>query len=141
MTMNNAIKQYQQVDTQTKVESADPHQVINLLMQGAIDRIEQTKGFIREKCWNEKSTTINKTIDIINGLRASLNIESGEEIAQQLEQLYDFMVRHLVVANQKNCISTLEEVESLMKTIKSGWEQIPLDVRQQYQSEIQTQQE
>lgn len=134
--MNNqkGVAAYQQMDLQTKVATADPHEVITLLMQGAIDRIEQAKGFIQQKDYSQKSKMINKCVDIVNGLRAALNMKEGGEITEQLDSLYDFMVRHLFIANKENSETKLDEVADLIRTIMSGWKEIPQSVRQEFQS-------
>ena len=65
---------------------------------------------------------ITKAIDIIlNGLRASLNLEEGGDLAQNLYALYDYMARRLLHANQNNDKAALDEVLSLLTEIHGAW--------------------
>ena len=45
----SAMKQYQQVGVQAQVNDADPHRLIQMLMQGGLDRIAQAKGAMERR--------------------------------------------------------------------------------------------
>lgn len=124
MEYNTATEYNQPINAQ-KVAATAPDHVIHLLLQGVIDRIEQAKGWISVNKPTKKSECINRTIGIINGLRVSLHYNGGVEIANQLEQRYDFIIRHLTKANNDNSIFHLEEVVGLIKTIKSSCTHTP----------------
>ncbi len=116
-----AIRHYQQVVNQTASVCDSPHRLVTLLMDGAIDRLAQAKGHIAQGVVHEKDRNIRSVMDIIDGLRISLNREAGGEIAQNLDQLYDYMNRRLLEANLKDDVSTVEEVIGLLQEIRSGW--------------------
>lgn len=117
-------KQYQEVNVQTAVVDADPHRLIQMLMQGAIDRMVQAKGCIAYGDFEGRNTAINKAVGILDGLMCSLDKEKGGEIAANLERLYDYMIRRLFDANVKNDAIIVDEVMQLMLTIKEGWDGI-----------------
>lgn len=118
------IKQYNQVSIQTDVESAGPHRLIQMLMEGALEKITKAKGHMERAEIAAKGTNIKWAISIIDGLLMSLNKEAGGEIAENLEILYEYMQCTLVNANAENDIELLEEVSSLLITIKDGWDEI-----------------
>lgn len=120
-----AMKQYKQVRVHSSIMDASPHRLIQMLMEGALERIAQAKGYMMNKNVPGKGESIGKAIDIINGLQSSLNKEAGGELAENLSNLYAYMVRRLVDANVNNDIAILDEVSSLMAEIKSGWDNIP----------------
>jgi len=124
-TGHSALKQYRNVGTQSSVESADSHRLVQMLMDGALEKISTAKGFMLRGAIAEKGAHISWAIAIIDGLRAALNKEKGGEIAQNLEDLYDYMGRRLLQANVENKTEMLDEVSSLMLEIKSAWEAIP----------------
>lgn len=117
------IKEYQQVGTQTSIVDADPHRLVQLLFEGALARIASAKGHIARKEYDKKSNQINSAINIIGGLQESLNMDAGE-LAQNLERLYDYMIRRLFEANVRNSIEMLDEVIGLLSQIKSAWDEI-----------------
>jgi flagellar protein FliS len=63
-------------------------------------------------------------VSIITGLRMSLDKEKGGEIAENLDDLYDYMNRRIMEGAQENDVSKLTEVTSLLLEIKSGWDAI-----------------
>lgn len=116
---------YAQVGLQTKVETANPHQLITLLFDGALSAMEIARLHMENGDIAQRGKMISQAIDIIgNGLSVSLNLEDGGELAQRLHALYDYIVRRLLVANLQNDISALVEARGLLAEIHSAWIQI-----------------
>jgi flagellar protein FliS len=124
-----AMGQYKQVETKVGADSADPHQLIVMLFDGALERIAIAKGAIQRNEIEEKGQKIGRAIAIIDGLRASLNKDLGGDIANNLDDLYEYMQRRLFEANLKSDIPTLDEVADLLKEIKSAWVSISSGAR------------
>ena len=129
-----ALKQYGQVATQAGVAVADPHRLIQMLMEGALEKIATAKGLMARGDVAKKGQQITWAISIIDGLRVSLDKKAGGDIARNLDDLYDYMERRLFQANLENDVSILDEVSSLLRDIKSAWDAIPEDVRQSHGS-------
>lgn len=127
--LHNAVQQYNKVGVVSSVESASPHRLIQMLMAGALEKIAIAKGFMERKDIAQKGSHISWAISIIEGLRASLNLDQGGEIAQNLDDLYDYMTRRLARANVENNTDLLDEVASLLRTIKGAWDEIPDEAR------------
>jgi flagellar secretion chaperone FliS len=125
MNAASAMKQYQQVSIQSSIMDASPHRLIQMLMEGVLEKIALAKGGLANNNIASKCENIGKAISIIDGLQASLNKEEGGELAENLDNLYDYMSRRLVVANLRNDGSILDEVASLMVEIKMGWDGMP----------------
>lgn len=135
----SGLDQYKSIDTYSGVAYADPHRLVQMLMDGAIDRMAQAKGSMlqiaqatgeaKQKEVATKGELISKAISIIDGLRVSLDHQQGGEIADNLEGLYRYMQRRLLEANMRNEPEALEEVSSLLKEIRSAWVAIPQDER------------
>lgn len=123
-------QQYGKVAVGSEVNFASPHRLVQMLMEGALDKIAIAKGHMGRKEHEAKGKHINWAVSIINGLRGSLNMEEGGEMASNLDSLYDYMMRRLSEANLKNDIAMLDEVSSLLLEIKSAWDAIPDEVKQ-----------
>ena len=119
-----ALKQYQTVNTQAQVFDASPHRLIQMLMEGGLTRLAQAKGAIERGQLTLKGDVLGKAIAIISGLRSGLDLQNGGELALNLDSLYDYMVRRLSLANSSNDPALVEEVSSLLRQIKSGWDGI-----------------
>lgn len=120
-----AMKQYQQVSVHSGIMDASPHRLVQMLMEGMLEKVALAKGNMANNNIASKGENISKAIAIIGGLQSSLNIEAGGEIAENLDNLYDYMSNRLVVANLHNDEAILDEVVSLMVEIKIGWDSIP----------------
>jgi flagellar protein FliS len=111
-----AMRQYQQVGVKAQVTEADPHRLIQMLMQGGLDRIAQAKGAMEREAFAEKGVLIGKAINIIGGLRDALDQDVGGELAANLDRLYE--------ASRHNDVDKLNEVGKLLGEIKLAWDQI-----------------
>ena len=77
----NGLQAYQRVNTQTSIADADPHKLIQLLYNGAIERINMAKAKMQAKDYAGKAQLLNKAIEIIGGLRSFLDFEKGGDLA------------------------------------------------------------
>jgi flagellar secretion chaperone FliS len=119
-----ALQQYTKLGTQTEVENASQHRLIQMLMEGALSRIIKAKAYIKNNDAQKKGEFISMAISIIGGLRDSLDHKANADLALNLDNLYEYMSRRLLEANVKNDISMLDEVYSLLMEIKTAWDTI-----------------
>ena len=66
---------------------------------------------------------------IINGLKVSLDLSAGGELAQRLAALYDYMSDRLLYANLHNSQPALDEVAGLLATLREAWAEIRSQVQ------------
>jgi len=118
------MKQYQQIGVKAQVTEADPHRLIQMLMQGGLDRIAQAKGAMERDAFAEKGVLVGKAINIVGGLRDALDKSIGGELAENLDSLYEYMTMRLFEASRHNDIEKLNEVGRLLGEIKVAWDQI-----------------
>jgi flagellar protein FliS len=105
--------------------SADPHQLIVMLFDGAQAAIRAARIHMQAGHAGEKGKSISKALDIINnGLAAALDQEKGGEIAERLGSLYDYIARLLLAANLRNDEESLNQAEQLLEDIASAWREI-----------------
>ncbi len=123
------VNEYVSVGLASSVTAADPHKLISLLYQGALLAISSARKQILHKETAAKGASISKAIFIIDeGLKASLDKNSGGELAQNLAALYDYMNQRLLTANLKNDTAVLDEVSRLLTELKGAWESIRPEV-------------
>ena len=122
--ISKGLRQYQQVNTQSSVAYASPHRLIQMLMEGAFERIAVAKGCIQRQEIAGKGEQSGKAIDIVGGLREGLNHEAGGEIAANLDALYAYLQKRLLEANLRSDIATLDEVADLLRPVKEAWDAI-----------------
>lgn len=124
--MNHAkgAQHYAKMNRSTAVEDANPHQLIQMLYQGALDNLQQALGFMERKDFQMKGQLIGRAITIIGGLQGVLDHEKGGDIARNLDGLYDYMTLRLYEASRENNSDKVREVIGLLREIKSGWDGI-----------------
>lgn len=115
---------YSNIQSETYLDDATPHQLIQLLMDGFLARVNAAKGAIQQSDYEAKSLFISKAIGILGGLSESLNYEQGGEIAQNLGSLYQYMQNRLLEGSAENNLDMMDEVLGLMRDIKSAWDAI-----------------
>jgi flagellar protein FliS len=120
-----ALKQYRQLGLETQINNASPHRLIQLLMDGGLERLNGAKAAMERGDAATKGVLIGKALGIISGLRSSLNMDiEGTDLPERLDNLYDYMGRRLLEASTFNKVEMLIEVIDLLKTVKSGWDGI-----------------
>jgi len=122
---------YQAAATHGGVAAADPHRLIVMLMDGALQRIAAARGCIKNKAFVDKSRLIHRAVTIVDQLSNSLDLKSGGEIAKNLQELYDYIGRQLLEATVENDVNKLDEVLGLLHQIRGAWLEVPkrLNVR------------
>ncbi len=128
--INKALSQYKSIDLNTAVEAASPHQLIGMLFRGVLEALAKASGAIERKDIQLRTQQLNKATEIIVTLKGSLNFEQGGEVAENLDGLYDYMLRTLMEANRENDVTKVKEVSELIVTISEGWSQIPAEEHQ-----------
>ena len=124
MGHEEALRAYRQVDTLRALESATPHRLVLMLMEGAERSIACARGHLLRSEPGPKGAQIGRAITLIEGLRSGLNREQGGAIADNLEALYLYLQERLLVANLESRAEVLDEVADLLRPIRSAWEAI-----------------
>jgi flagellar protein FliS len=121
---NRGVNQYANVHNESGLTDASPHLLIQLLMEGFLARINSAKGAMTRSDMELKGVYISRAIAIVGGLNETIDMEKGGEIADNLRKLYVYMGNRLLQASCENDEKKLDEVASLMREIKEGWDAI-----------------
>jgi len=136
MMANPRLQQYNKVNAQTGIVDADPHRLIQLLYHGLLENLAKAKGMIDRKDIEGKNKHLVKAGDILNALRTCLDPQHNQELVENLDALYDYCIRQLLMANLKNDISIIDEVVSLLVPVKAAWDEIRDQVVQPKQEPV-----
>jgi flagellar secretion chaperone FliS len=120
---------YQSAAAHGGVAASDPHRLIVMLMDGAIERIVTARGCMQRGDTAEKGRLINRAISIVGELRNSLDLSKGGQIAANLAELYDYISRRLLRASTENRVEMLDEVSGLLHEVRSAWLAIAPETR------------
>ncbi|ENY71963.1 flagellar protein FliS [Aeromonas diversa CDC 2478-85] len=129
MYNKRSINAYKSQSLEAELSVADPHRIIQLLMQGLLERLALTKGAIERRDLEEKADKVSKSMAIIMGLQDSLDFKY-DDISKQLYESYEFMKQRLLDASRDMDPEPVQEIIDMMLVIKSAWDAIPLEERE-----------
>lgn len=116
---------YKRVAVDAGVNVANPHELILMLYDGAIEAIRVAEGALAKGNVPLKGSAIGKAVRIVEeGLKASVDRSGGGALAQHLAQLYDYCTMRLLQAQLRNDLGALREVARLLDQLRDAWRQI-----------------
>jgi flagellar protein FliS len=122
---------YRSTSVHAGLEASDPHRLVVMMMDGALERIATARGLMSHGPSADKAQLLHRAVAIIDELRNSLNFKAGGEIATNLDSLYEYMCQRIMQANAANKPEWLDEVSRLLGEIRAAWLQISMQGRKQ----------
>lgn len=114
----NSYQQYQN----NAVLTASPAELTQMLYNGAIKFVNQGIESIEKSHMENAHVYIMKAQRIMEELRATL--DTKYEIAQQMDNLYIFILELLVEGNIKKDIVLLNEANNLIREFRDMWQEV-----------------
>jgi flagellar protein FliS len=114
---------------ETAVKTANPLQLVVMLYDAAICSLKEAREHMNRKDIAKRSRSINKCIHIISELQSCLDLRAGGDIASSLNRLYDYMKRNIFKANVEQSVQPLDEIEALLETLRSAWNEVAAQTR------------
>jgi flagellar secretion chaperone FliS len=131
MYSHRGVAQYRSVRSHGLVADASPERLVQIMFEHILANLATAHGCVQRIKNNmpvsevvTKGKVIGKAIRLIDHLNATLDMERGREIAQNLRALYAYMLDRLTIANVNNDAGMVAEVASLVQTIKGSWDKI-----------------
>ena len=112
---------YQSVAAHGGVAAANPHQLVAMLYDGAIERIQSARGKMLTGASQQSAQLIQRASDIVEELRMALRPELGGEMARNMADLYEYCGHRLLVASLRQKPEILDEVAGLLRELRTGW--------------------
>ena len=118
-------KAYAKIGVESAVMSASQQQLVVMLFDGALSALIRARLFMQDGNIEGKGNSISKAINIIEaGLKEGLTENRGDELADNLLDLYNYLTRRLLHANLNNDVAAVEEVEGLLRNIADAWKEV-----------------
>jgi flagellar secretion chaperone FliS len=123
--------QYRAVRSHGLVAAASPARLVQIMFEQILEHLATAQRCMARIDNNlplteviTKGKALGKAIRLIDQLNNTLDMERGQEIAQNLRALYIYMLARLTLANVTNDSKIVAEAASLILKVKSGWDQI-----------------
>lgn len=124
MNTRNPAAAYRSTAVETRVHEADPHKLIELMFEGAIQRLRTAEACTESGDIPRKAKAASEAGAIIDSLSGCLDFSQGGDIAARLEALYDYASRRVVSANAANDPAGFAEVADLLDDVYGAWKAI-----------------
>ena len=121
MSYQEAYGSYHAVNLDAQTSRASPVELVLLLTDGLLDELARARAHIVARRFEAKAASIDKCVEIINGLSSSLDLDQGGETVANLARIYDFCAQHLQGAGIKLDPAMVDEVIRVLSTIRQGW--------------------
>jgi flagellar secretion chaperone FliS len=126
---NSKLAAYQSVSAHGNVAAADSHRLVQMLMDGVMERLATARGCVERRDLARMAKLLHSCVTLLTELRGSLNVSKGGELARNLSELYDYMMRQLMRANSEGKVEYIKEVASLLSEVREAWVAIGPEVR------------
>ncbi len=118
-------KAYSKLGLETDILNADPHRLVLVLFDGALQSISRAKGFLAQGRIPQKCEALSVACNIVDsGLRVSVDPSADPEFAGRLISLYQYIVMRLLQANLRNDVAAMDEAARLLSGLRDAWAKI-----------------
>jgi flagellar protein FliS len=120
--LNDSYDSYRSVDLEARAAAASPYELVLVLFDGLLDELARARGHIEAKRYRQKGQSLEKCLNILNGLNGALDYEDGGELVQGLARLYDYCIYRLSDVSVTLSVDGLDEVVELLGVLREGWD-------------------
>lgn len=122
---SRAAAAYQRVHVETGVDSASPHQLVNLLFEALLQSVGAARIAMGKGDIPGKGKHIVRAVRILDeGLLPALDTKAGGDLAVNLKGLYGYCTLRLTHANLCNDDAALADVVRVIEPLADGWKRI-----------------
>ena len=122
--MSNYGGNYQNAYKKASVNTLDQTKLIIMLYDGAIKNASFAVEHMKSGQIEKVHDCLIKTKNIVPELMATLNMDRGGDIANNLQSLYSYMFSQLIEANMNKKTEPVVIVIDLLKELRAAWTQI-----------------
>ena len=122
--MSNYGGNYQNAYKKASVNTLDQTKLIIMLYDGAIKNASFAVEHMKSGQIEKVHDCLIKTKNIVTELMATLNMDRGGDIANNLQSLYSYMFSQLIEANMNKKTEPVVVVIDLLKELRAAWTQI-----------------
>lgn len=108
----------------TQFNTVDRGKLMMMMFEGGIKFLKQAEIGLTENNLPKFARFLSKAQAIIAELQNTLDFEACPEVAEQLDNLYDFMLFYLTEANIEKNASKITQVSRLLEKISSAFDEV-----------------
>lgn len=128
---------YRKNSMRAELSVADPYVITKMLFQGAFERLMQARGAIEHGDLELKGIKLSTASTIIENLRNTLDFKVSPALAQNLFDLYTFILDRIADASIEVDVKHIDAALQVLVPLKTAWDSIPLSEQQKAAMERQ----
>jgi flagellar protein FliS len=113
------------IDSNFTMPMVSQKELIIRLYQGSERFLNAGRIAMEENRSEDAMNQCRRARDIFVELMSTLNFEVGGKVAQQLSELYTFLIYQISEASLKKNPAQLTTLMPIIRTLREGWEAIP----------------
>lgn len=122
--MNDSYLDYGAVDLHTRAATASPHELVLMLFDGLLDEMARLRGHLQAENFAFKRDSIDRCLNILDGLDGALDFENGGPVVKDLSRLYGYCGQQLCNLSVTLSQDLLDELVHLLNELRDGWRQV-----------------
>lgn len=107
-----------------QINGATPERLMFLLLEGAQRFLTQAVAAVRRRDIPTRARMVNRVSSIVEELAIRLNHEEGGELVLNLTRVYDWWLKELFEASQRNQAERLEAIQVQIGEMKTAWAEL-----------------
>lgn len=111
----------QNIYKQNQILNASPKKLIVLLYDGCIKNLKLAEISIAEKNIEQANNALIKAQDIVAELAGTLNKDQGGQIAEDLSDIYEYLMTKLIEANRSKDVTIIQKNREMLEELREAW--------------------
>ena len=120
VTSSRAAQAYRRVESESRL----PLELVVMLYDGALRFLVEAGEAHARKDLRARGKAISRVLAIMSELQNTLDIEKGGQVADQLDNLYTYVMSRLIDVTVKQDVAAIDEVHQLLTPLRDAWGQI-----------------
>jgi flagellar secretion chaperone FliS len=104
-----------------EIQSASPERLVVIVFEQLVVNLERARIAMERKDIELRVTSLRRARGLVGELLATLDFEKGGALANQLADLYQFMLYELVDIGQRGDVATMRKLVNIATALRDGF--------------------
>jgi flagellar protein FliS len=104
-----------------EIQSASPERLVVIVFEQLVVNLERARIGMERKDLELRVTSLRRARGLVTELLTTLDLERGGPLANQLADLYQFMLYELVDIGQRGDMITMRKLVNIAKSLRDGF--------------------
>ena len=104
-----------------EIQSASPERLVVIVFEQLVVNLERARSAMERKDIELRVTSLRRARGLVGELLATLDFEKGGALANQLADLYQFMLYELVDIGQRGDVATMRKLVNIATSLRDGF--------------------